>query len=155
MTATAASSGAVLTVEYEQPTAFPGITKQCLAFQVLTSNGDPDGVLRPRGCNDDSAYQGGLHSELLPVARGYLLVQPGRLDTSGEGDEPVRVYGVDPNLLALDGLVTPGIVARELAAAPWYGGALFVYTHSDESGVPRVFAYLVQERSRRTRAVRH
>jgi uncharacterized repeat protein (TIGR01451 family) len=153
--------GAVVGIDPIQPTVPPPPSHAlCPSVLVLTANGDRDGSARSLACDPYSGYAPILQSQLLPLPRGFLFVQPGGPADMGLEEMALRPYGIDPALSTLANPTELGVLALEVTVASWRGSALFVYNHAVPTGattsVPRLFTYLLtQGGSSRGRVVRH
>jgi hypothetical protein len=129
----------------------------------VAASGEP-GNLRPVQCDDEHLFGGGvaIHSALVAVARGFLLVQPGRRYPHPFEDFRIRTSPLNAALTRLEQPTWLGAFGHEVSAANWHGAALLVYNRTvpDEDpamgggGPSRVFAFLIPNHSR-ARAVRH
>jgi len=160
ITATSYKDGAVITADYDESPGIPSLRQWCLGVLLLTADGEP-GDARSLRCDNapGETPAPALHSTLVPVARGFLLVQPGRHYEPPFSDIPIRTSVADYALTQLSDPTSLGTLAREVSVANWQGAALLVYNRTDGDGpaphVPRVFAFLIQSGGGRTRAVRH
>ena len=153
MTATSYPDGAAITVEYDEMT-FPGTRKRCVGVLLLTPSGNPGDATPLRCENAPSSPPPATHPTLIPIARGFLLVQPGRRYSPPFLDLSIRTFTVDRDLTPLSDTTALGALARELSAATWKGAPLLVYNRTD--GVSRVFAFLMRGGGvGKVRSVRH
>ncbi len=156
ITATAYSDGVVITADYVERGAIPPLDQRCLGVLLLTPAGEPVDARSLRCVNETVNAQTALHSKLLPLSGGFLLVQPGRRYAPPFGDIPIRTSSVGRDLASLSNPTLLGAVAREVAVANWRGAALLVYNRTDgDPNTPRVFAFLMRGGPGRARAVRH
>jgi uncharacterized repeat protein (TIGR01451 family) len=159
MTATSYGDGAVITVDYDEFAEPPQFRQPCVGVLLLTPAGEPDDA-RPLRCeNVPGVFPAPpLHSTLVPLARGFLLVQPGRRYLPPFSDLTIQTSIADDALTQLSDPTSLGPLAREGSVANWRGDALLVYNRTDGDGpstsVPRVFAFLLQDPGR-ARAVHH
>jgi uncharacterized repeat protein (TIGR01451 family) len=157
LTATSSPEGAVVTVDYDE--GVPPGARRCVGVLLLTFTGQAADALALR-CEHVLLPTPAplLHSTFVPVARGFLLVQPGRRYTPPFADVVIRTSTADADLTELSTPTTLGVLAREVSAATWQGAALLVYNRTDgdtpATPVSRVFAFLIQGHAR-ARAVRH
>jgi uncharacterized repeat protein (TIGR01451 family) len=158
ITATSLADGAVVTVDYEEPTSLQNTRRQCLGVLMLTASGDPLDAYPLRCVNEAAGATPTLHAKVLPVASGFLLVQPGRRYAPSFRDVPIRTFSADRAFTSLSEATLLGAVGQEVSIATWRGAPLLVYNHADRdaagTSVPRVFAFFMQTRGR-ARAVRH
>jgi hypothetical protein len=125
---------------------------------LLTPAGEPDDA-RPLRCeNVPGVFPAPpLHSTLVPLARGFLLVHPSRRYIPPFSDLTIQTSITDDALTQLSDPTSLGPLAREGSVANWRGEALLVYNRTDgapPTSVPRVFAFLLHDQGR-ARAVRH
>lgn len=160
VTATPITGGAVVTVDYDEPGINPNTRRWCVGGLLVTAGGEPGEAFSLRCDNAPPTAAPALHSTLVPVSRGFLLVQPGRRYLPPFADTQIRTSIADSALTELSNPITLGTVARELSVVSWRGGALLVYNRTDgedpATRMSRVFAFLIQGEGRgRVRAVRH
>jgi len=153
ITATSYTDGAVVTVEYDEPD-IPSFRRRCVGVLLLTPSGAPLDALALRCDSAPPVSPPPTHPTLVPVARGSLLVQPGRRYTPPFADLSIRTSTVDRDLTTLSASTALGVLARELSAANWRGAALLVYNRTD-GDVSRVFAFLMRGGAGKARSVRH
>lgn len=153
MTATSTPDGAVVTVDYDESADQQRLRRWCVGVLLLTASGEPDDAQTLRCDNAPGEVAApALHSTLVPVAGGNLLVQPGRRYLPPFADTAIRTFSADSALTEVSDPTLLGVTGREVSVANWQGSALLVYNRTD--GVSRVFAFLIQSGGR-TRAVRH
>lgn len=154
ITATSHGDGAVVTIDYAESSS----SQWCMGVLPFTASGEP-GTARVLRCDDAPISWGSaLHPGVIPGARGFLLVQPGRRYPPPFDNLPIRTSSADHALTELADATLLGVVGREVSVATWQGAALLVYNRTDGNVpgaiVPRVFSFLIQSDSR-VRAVRH
>lgn len=160
ITATPTTNGAVVTVDYDEPGDHPNSRRWCVGGLLVTASGEPGEAFSLRCDNAPPSAAPALHSTLVPVTRGFLLVQPGRRYLPPFADTQIRTSNADSTLSLLSDPTTLGVVGREVSVVSWRGGALLVYNRTDgddpATRMSRVFAFLIQGEGRgRVRAVRH
>ncbi|MEA2464185.1 MAG: hypothetical protein QOJ98_1932, partial [Acidobacteriota bacterium] len=140
---------------------FPGARKRCVGVLLLTPGGNPGDAVQLRCENAPPSPPPATHPTLLPLTRGFLLVQPGRRYAPPFLDLSIRTFSVDRDLTVLSDTTALGALARELSAATWKGAPLLVYNRTDGNDpatrVSRVFAFLMRGggASGKVRSVRH
>jgi hypothetical protein len=154
MSATSYADGAAITVDYAESDSH----QWCLGVLPLTADGQP-GDVRVLRCDDAPiSWEPALHPRLVPVAGGFLLVQPGRRYPPPFTDIPIRTSSAGHALTQLSDPTLLGVVGWEVSVANWQGAALLVYNRIDGDVpgaiVSRVFSFLIQGDGR-VRAVRH
>ena len=154
ITSTSSADGAVIAIDYAESAAH----QWCTGVLSFAANGDP-GAARVLRCDDAPISWGNtLHPMLAPVARGFVLVQPGRRYPPPSDNLPIRTSAAGQGLTDLTDATLLGVTGREVSVATWHGAVLLVYNRTDGNVpgaiVPRVFSFLIQGDSR-TRAVRH
>ena len=162
ITATGSSEGAVITANYFYESAdisSPGL--ECVGVLLMSTTGEPHGGWR-QYCEDLIWFKNPtLHSKILPVAKGFLLVQPGRRYGTYALERPIRTVAADHTLMSIsEPKVLESVLVREVAIANWQGSALLVYNRTERdpgrASVVRTLAYVVPgSGGRKTRAVRH
>ena len=154
ITTTAYADGAVITIDYAESDSH----QWCQGVLLLAASGEPGDARVLRCDRAPISWEPALHPALVPVSRGFLLVQPGRRYPPPFDDIPIRTSAVDLSLTQLSDATLLGVLGHEISVANWRGAALLVYnrTDGDVPGaiVPRIFTFLIQGDSR-VRAVRH
>ncbi|HYO76402.1 MAG TPA: DUF11 domain-containing protein [Thermoanaerobaculia bacterium] len=157
ITATPTADGVVVTVDYEEPAEVPD-ARRCVGVVLLSSIGQPVAVRELRCANSRRSLGGSIHSKLVPVFNGYLLVQPGRHYDLSYQDLFVQTSTADTHLTSLSAPTLLGVVARDVSVVNWRGAALLVYNRSDVDNAvthaARAFAFLMRGASPKVRAVR-
>ncbi|HEY0157180.1 MAG TPA: Calx-beta domain-containing protein [Thermoanaerobaculia bacterium] len=160
ITATSHPDGAAIAVDYDEAEE-PRFRRWCVGVLLLTPGGEP-GAARSLRCDNapGPVTAPAIHSTLVPVARGFVLVQPGRRYLPPFTDVQIRTSVADEALTTLSDPTALGIAGREVAAANWQGAPLLIYNRLDRDAagttVPRLFALLMRGGGRgRTRSVRH
>jgi uncharacterized repeat protein (TIGR01451 family) len=158
ITATPYDGGVLVTVDYEEPAEVPD-ARRCVGVLLMSALGHPDGARELRCVNSRRSLGGTVHSKLVPVSGGFLLVQPGRQYELSAEEFTVRTSVAGPDLTSLSEPTVLGVLAREVSVVSWRGAALLVYNRLDEENpaavTARAFAFLMRGPGTKSRAVRH
>ena len=159
ITASATPGGAIVTVDFEDYSDSPNTRRHCIGALLFTAIGEPLDAYALR-CEDEPAVVAPvLHAKFVPVASGFLLVQPGRNYAAPFRNNPITTSSADAYFDALSPATLLGPLAQEVETVIWQGRALLVYNRSDRNAsgpnAPRVYAFLMGSGNERRRAVRH